>query len=628
MTDFKSLIDCIRKEEVTLFLGSGFSLKAGAPSATSIVDTILKAMTKEERECVKATQLNDVAEEYEEMYNREALLSIIENLMSFKSTDTSDHQCLTKVPHFHHIITTNYDTLIEDSYGEDNAYVVRTSKDCTNLPKNKVVIFKIHGDFKSKDNIIITKQDYDDFQKNQKESLLWKYIQAEILTKDILFIGYSLDDSNIFAIMKDVKKSVGGQTRKFYLIAPGLKKHKIDRLAKTNVTYYDAKAEDLFPILFSSLDKNIHSDYKRQRISFSTLSEYSRLHKLNAIASEGKDHNNVHFNPVGQSEVKINFTIDKAIGDKLIANDASLYTEQIPNSLVPALKLCGDMLKSIDININGMAVGTKEDFPYLYLAPPYEEKEVSFRIMETGFIEKTSITQFKLNNCLTISAKMESFTLKFEFTLEQNNAITCSCNVTFTEKYKNNSEALKWIDLPIALWENKELIISSMPNMPLKFPKKDSHCGFNAVKQYYRNIKEIEMSYGIEFEEYNNYSSEALEKTNLLIQSYNESLIPIKIKDKECILDIDKPIQSIEKELSSSHEYYFVMTEAEEEIEFSGQIFVLKERHIIIKKCTILSISQIDSRKSQLKLRINTDSIYLQYTNNDIYKTSKFKKLM
>ena len=39
--DFKNLIENIRKERVTLFLGSGFSFKAGGPRSSVLVDSLL-----------------------------------------------------------------------------------------------------------------------------------------------------------------------------------------------------------------------------------------------------------------------------------------------------------------------------------------------------------------------------------------------------------------------------------------------------------------------------------------------------------------------------------------------------------------------------------------------------------
>lgn len=630
MTDFKTLIDCIRKEDITLFIGSGFSLKAGAPSASSIVDAILKAMTEEERKSLSTKrELDTVAEEYEQIYNRESLLKILESTMTFKPSNTADHECLTRIPHFHHIITTNYDTLIEDTYGIDNAYVVRTSEDCINLPKDKVLIFKIHGDFKYKENIIITRQDYIKFFSSQKEPSLWNYIQSEILTKDILFIGYSLEDCNIFDLMVKNRELLNGHTRNYYLIAPGLKRYKIERLAKTNVTYYDAKAEDLFPILFSSLDKNIQRDYRRKRISFSTLSKYSNLHHLKAVASENEDHNDVVFTPIGNSEVNLTFSVDKSIGDKLMARDISLFTDNIPDSIVPAIKLNGDMLKDINISINGMTVGSKDDYNCLYLAPKYEEKRVSFRIEEIGFSEKILITQFKFNNRITISSKLECFTITFVFILNEDKSINCSCNVTSTEKYKNNSEALKWIELPIALWESKTLIISSIPSLNLKFPSNNKLNEFKKIKQYYSNIKEIELLYGMEFDEYNNYTNKNLDISNLLIQSFKEILIPIRVKEKEYDIEVEGTVKSINKQISCHNgEYYLAMThEDKESIEFNGHTFTLKNK-CTIQNCTILSATQISNEKAQLSLRINGDCIYIKYTNKDISEISELKNFI
>ena len=44
MIDFKDLIDSIRKEQIILFLGSGFSRKAGAPMASAITSALLDAL--------------------------------------------------------------------------------------------------------------------------------------------------------------------------------------------------------------------------------------------------------------------------------------------------------------------------------------------------------------------------------------------------------------------------------------------------------------------------------------------------------------------------------------------------------------------------------------------------------
>ena len=258
MADFKELIDSIRKEQVTLFLGSGFSRKAGAPMANAIVASLKESMPDDIKDDFRGeTHLDLISEEYEQIYGRESLINKLEEIFNFMPTDTSDHTCLPKIPHIRHIITTNYDTLIEDAYGPENCYVVRTTADCVNLPKDKTIIYKIHGDFIAKDNIVLTKQDYTNFFSDNNEPLLWKYIQSHILTNDMLFIGYSLEDTNIYTLIQEIRKQVKTDTRKYFLIAPGLLKHKIERLARTEIKYFNAKAEDLFPVLFETLNKRI-----------------------------------------------------------------------------------------------------------------------------------------------------------------------------------------------------------------------------------------------------------------------------------------------------------------------------------------------------------------------------------
>lgn len=89
----------------------------------------------------------------------------------------------------------------------------------------------------------------------------------------MLFIGYSLEDSNIFTLIQEIRKQVKVDTRKYFLIAPGLYHHKIKRLAKTKIKYFNAKAEDLFPVLFETLNKKIKSDYQRKYICLDTLDD-------------------------------------------------------------------------------------------------------------------------------------------------------------------------------------------------------------------------------------------------------------------------------------------------------------------------------------------------------------------
>lgn len=190
------------KGKVSLFIGSGFSLEANAPSARMLCEAILSQIDDEQlREVHKDDSLADVSNFFVENVcngSRNSLIEILQKQFEFKPGKMDDHQTLAKIPHFHNIFTTNYDTLLEDSYSKEDCLVIRKDADCAYLDNNKPVkVFKIHGDFINPDYVVITSKDYEDFFNNRVNTQMWDVVKHDFLTKNILFIGYSLEDDNI-----------------------------------------------------------------------------------------------------------------------------------------------------------------------------------------------------------------------------------------------------------------------------------------------------------------------------------------------------------------------------------------------------------------------------------------------
>lgn len=100
------------------------------------------------------------------------------------------------------IITTNYDTFLEDHFKTYNIFIGQ--KDLLNKRMNRIGnIFKIHGSSTDPKSLMITKEDYDLFRENQK------FLTAKLLTFFIeyptIFVGYGINDNNIISIFKDIK---------------------------------------------------------------------------------------------------------------------------------------------------------------------------------------------------------------------------------------------------------------------------------------------------------------------------------------------------------------------------------------------------------------------------------------
>ncbi|HDD6904891.1 TPA: SIR2 family protein, partial [Staphylococcus aureus] len=101
------------------------------------------------------------------------------------------------------IITTNYDNLLEEifpDYEVINGQQIIKEKKATDIGH----ILKIHGSIDNPSSLVISKKDYEEF--NSKQIYLIAKLFTYFVEHPIIFIGYSLNDSNIKSILGNVKK--------------------------------------------------------------------------------------------------------------------------------------------------------------------------------------------------------------------------------------------------------------------------------------------------------------------------------------------------------------------------------------------------------------------------------------
>lgn len=99
-----------------------------------------------------------------------------------------------------HIITTNYDTLLESSKNVfcEQYQVIVHDRDLLNAEKSKYII-KMHGDISQPKTIVLKEQDYLDY--SQKHVLIELFVKSLLTDHTLLFLGYSLNDYNIKLII-------------------------------------------------------------------------------------------------------------------------------------------------------------------------------------------------------------------------------------------------------------------------------------------------------------------------------------------------------------------------------------------------------------------------------------------
>lgn len=101
------------------------------------------------------------------------------------------------------IITTNYDILLESIYPEYAVYVGQEELLFNNI-SGIGEIYKIHGSINKPGSLVLTSQDYAEFEQNAS------YLIAKLLTifleYPVFFMGYSISDRNIQNIFKTISK--------------------------------------------------------------------------------------------------------------------------------------------------------------------------------------------------------------------------------------------------------------------------------------------------------------------------------------------------------------------------------------------------------------------------------------
>jgi len=507
------LIKYIRREDVIFFIGSGFSLKAGAPS----VHNIISALKHEAREdLVKGAEpqtLRSIAEKFVNEYgDRNELVSLLQDIFSFTPGDTNDQKLLARIPHIHTIFTTNYDTLIEDAYPKKERTVITNNKSCA-YDNASVSVYKLHGDITTMndpDNIIITDTDYNGYFNNDNFNLIWEQLKLSFVKKHIVFIGYSLEDDNILDIIKTVRNCIGNNMKQLFVIAPDFNREKKERLRANKIQYIDSKADKILETIIISLKNNIFSDFRQKKINKDTFDKFCELNAgiYVTTTSAGKENciDKIHVKEDVIKNEKINFTISKETKeniDKGIFNDRINLTRT--SLYVPAFKISSNDMISLEHRINGILVSSKEEISSILVAPLHQEINIRLKMPSIKFIETVKACRYVQNKIYHINMDTPIYILKMTLKHSLTNSLKINMEAFLKKNYRNNDEALRWIQFLIGLSNKKQFWIDKLE---IKGDGKNHKAitEYRKHEEYYTMIKNIECNSDVVFDHYDNYS--------------------------------------------------------------------------------------------------------------------------
>lgn len=204
-----------QREKLVVFIGAGVSVNSGY----KLWDNLISLFNEEQKYSPKKSGFNNdemlKIPQYYFNENQDEYFNILKNEYGREIENTNEiiDEILKLNPV--HIITTNFDLLIEKSiknncvYGNtiydslEKYFVIRSDDDFACADKNNYLI-KMHGDVKSFENIVLKEEDYLNF--SSTHILIETFIKSLFVNHTILFIGYGLGDYNIKLIMSWVNR--------------------------------------------------------------------------------------------------------------------------------------------------------------------------------------------------------------------------------------------------------------------------------------------------------------------------------------------------------------------------------------------------------------------------------------
>jgi hypothetical protein len=232
--ELDTLCRLIREEKVILWVGSGFSGYAGYPNGSELCSLLLSSLGElpEGGVVPDSVSLPEAADRYVQKNGREDLNRFLVEQFGKDPVHQDIHEALALINRIKYVVTTNYDPVFERAY-RDRIVVVSHDEDLLKLSEypDKTILLKIHGDVTDPDNLIITSEDYKKFD---SKSIVWSKLRSLFAEKSVVFIGYSLQDSNVKKMLGDIYSRLKGKNHPYFFVS-----RKIDDKKRADFARYD-----------------------------------------------------------------------------------------------------------------------------------------------------------------------------------------------------------------------------------------------------------------------------------------------------------------------------------------------------------------------------------------------------
>jgi hypothetical protein len=320
---------------LSVFAGAGLSVASGYVDWKSLLEPLCKQMRLNINK-----DLTEIAQYYKNQYGRQGLNDIVFREFAKMPKNNENVTWLTKLP-IKEYWTTNYDDVIEqeiEKRGKVVEEIINQESFKYHDPEREVVIYKMHGDKRYPDDVVLTKEDYQTY--DEKRKLFTKLLSVELVRRTFVFIGFSFNDPNLERILSIAKNTLNSKSLpKHYCFLR--KVQVIDYLNHENVLTENALERYIQDKNYQELRINAMTKYgiyailvdDFQQITIMLQYLYNKYISNNVFVCGGIDPNNLSdYGRFNEVEYKKTDRLSRAekfltlLGKALIDNDFQIYT--------------------------------------------------------------------------------------------------------------------------------------------------------------------------------------------------------------------------------------------------------------------------------------------------------------
>lgn len=275
------LIQQIRERKAVIFLGAGASrdtLGKGGKKCPTTGELIEKLSTRFLGGKYKTSSLSQVAE----LAISETNLMEVQTFVSDLFEGLQPSPAHLKLPRFdwYGLATTNYDLLVEEAFRAPGAkgqtlrpFIETTDRVDENLKDpNNVLYIKLHGCITRINNpacpLILTTDQYIDHRDGRGR--LFDIFRDWGYEHPIIFVGQSLQDPDLRAIIGYLSQEIGANRPRYYLVAPDAD----DTLGRFWETKRITVLKGSFADFMVTLDASIPEAFRHVALAFTTRREH------------------------------------------------------------------------------------------------------------------------------------------------------------------------------------------------------------------------------------------------------------------------------------------------------------------------------------------------------------------